>query len=86
MVQGLPFSHILSMFKWVPFKALFFMFFLDFELPLASIWVPMGSLFGIVFSTLFLNVKMAQDGPLPPPKWEVCGGGAALWHCGNIAF
>ena len=44
------------------------MFFLDFELPLASIWVPMGSLFGIVFSTLFLNVKMAQDWtpPLPP--------------------
>ena len=52
------------------------MFFLDFELPLASIWVPMGSLFGIVFSTLFLNVKMAQDWN-PPPKWEVGGGGGA---------
>ena len=42
------------------------MFFFDFELPLASIWVPMGSLFGIVFSTLFLNVKMAQDWTPPP--------------------
>ena len=53
------------------------MFFLDFELPLASIWVPMGSLFGIVFSTLFLNVKMSENGTTTPPKWEVCGGGAA---------
>ena len=43
------------------------MFFLDFELPLASIWVPMGSLFGIVFSTLFLNVKMSENGTTPHP-------------------
>ena len=41
------------------------MFFNDFELPLASIWVPRGSLFGTVFSTLFLNVKIAQNGTPP---------------------
>ena len=62
------------------------MFVLDFELPLASIWVPMGSLFGIVFSTLFLNVKMNENGTTTPPKWEVGGKGGELWGAGNIAF
>jgi len=52
------------------------MFFLDFEVPLASIWVPMDSLFGIAFSTLFLKVKMNQNSN-PPPKWPACGKGGA---------
>ena len=43
------------------------MFFNDFELPWASIWVPMGSLFATVFSTLFLNVEMVAK---MKPKWE----------------
>ena len=59
------------------------MFFLDFELPLASIWVPMGSLFGIVFSTLFLNVKMAQDWIPPPQMGSRRRGGGTLWGAGN---
>ena len=41
-----------------PSRAHFFMLVVDFYHPLASIWVPMGSLFGTVFSTLFLNVEM----------------------------
>ena len=43
------------------------MVFVDFEVPLASIWVPMGSLFGTVFSTLFLNVEMVAK---MMPKWD----------------
>ena len=43
------------------------MFFVDFELPLASLWVPMGSLFGTVCSTLFFNVKTVAK---IEPKWN----------------
>ena len=39
----------------------------DFEIPWASIWVPMGSLLGTVFSTLFLSVEMVAK---MKPKWE----------------
>ena len=60
------------------------MFFLDFELPLASIWVPMGSLFGIVFSTLFLNVKMAQD--WTPPNGKSAARGASSGVLGILHF
>ena len=48
-------------------RAHFFVLLVDFELPLASIWVPMGSLFGIVFSTLFLNVEMVTK--MVPNGW-----------------
>ena len=61
------------------------MFFLDVELPLASIWVPMGSLFGIVFSTLFLNVKMAQDWN-PPPNGKSAAGAAPSGSVGILHF